>query len=62
MLELTYDYFRTSDENAMTIENRLAKSLKSLQSENDYIVFDDGRICHNELELRNALEEKGGIL
>ena len=62
MLVLTYDYFRVGDGNAMTIEERIAESLKSFRDENDYIIFEDGRICHNEQELRNALEEKGGIL
>ena len=62
MLELTYDFFSTSDGNTMTLENRIAESLNSLQNENDYTIFEDGKICHNEQELRNALEEKGGIL
>ena len=62
MIQLLYDYFDVSNGNAMTLDERIAESLKSLQSENDYIMFDDGRVCHNEQELRNALIEKGGIL
>ena len=62
MLNLTYDFFRLNDGIAMSIEERMAESLKSLRDENDYIIFEDGRICHNEQELRNALEERGGIL
>ena len=62
MQELTYDFFRVSDGNAMTLEERIAESLNSLQNENDYIIFEDGRICHNEQELRNVLKEEGGIL
>ena len=62
MLQMTYDYFRANDEIAMTTKERIVQSLKALQNENDYIIFEDGTICHNEQELLNVLEEKGGIL
>ena len=61
MLQLTYDYFDINDGNAMTIEERIAEALKSL-NEIDYIVFEDGKRCHNEIELRNVLKEKEYIL
>ena len=62
MIQLTYGYFDISDGNAMTLDERIAEILKSLQDENDYIIFEeDEKKCYNEQELRDALEE-GGIL
>ena len=62
MIQLTYEYFDISDGNAMTLDERIAEVLESLQDENDYIIFEeDEKKCYNEQELRDALEE-GGIL
>ena len=62
MIQLPYDYFDVSNGNAMTLDERIAEVLESLQDENDYIIFEeDEKKCYNEQELRDALEE-GGIL
>ena len=62
MLQLTYGYFDVNDGNDMTIEQRISEALKLLQNEEDYIIFEDGKICQNEHELLSVLKEKGGIL
>ena len=62
MVKLLYSYFDVKDGNVMTLEERIQEALKLLQGENDYIELEDGKLCHNEQELRNALMEKGGIL
>ena len=45
----------------MTVEQRI-QAVVELLTLNDYVEFEDGKLCHNEQELRKALEEKGGIL
>ena len=60
MIQLTYNYFDINDGNAMTLEERIAEILKSLQDENNYIIFEeDEKKCYNEQELRDALKEEG---
>ena len=61
MYKLNYAYFDVKDGNAMTLEERIQEALKLLQNEKDYILFEDGRKCRNEHELKQALQE-GGIL
>ena len=61
MIKLPYSFFVLSDENTMTVEQRI-QAVVELLTLNDYVEFEDGKLCHNEQELRKALEEKGGIL
>ena len=45
----------------MTVEQRIQAAIELLP-QNGCIELEDGKLCHNEQELRNALMEKGGIL
>ena len=59
---MKYSDFVIGGESTMTAEQLIQEAVSSLQGENDYIELEDGKLCHNEQELRNALMEKGGIL
>ena len=62
MVQMKYSDFVIGGESTMTAEQLIQEAVSSLQGENDYIELEDGKLCHNEQELRNALMEKGGIL
>ncbi len=61
MVQFKYSFFDVKDGNAMTLEERIQEALKSLQGENACILFEDGKQCSNEQELKQVLKE-GGIL
>ena len=61
MVKLTYSFFVIGGENTMTVEQRI-QAIIELLPQNDCIELEDGNLCHNEQELRNALMEKGDIL
>lgn len=61
MVKLPYSFFVIGGENTMTVEQRI-QAVIELLPQNDCIELEDGKLCHNEQELRNALMEKGGIL
>ena len=61
MVQMKYSDFDVKDGNAMTLEKRIQEVLKLLQGENAYILFEDGKQCRNEEELKQVLKE-GGIL
>ena len=60
MLYLSYDYFDLVNGNPSSMEQRI-QSIVDLPKENGVIIFEDGRKCSNEQELRDVLKEKGYI-
>ena len=61
MVQMKYSDFVIGGENTMTVEQLIRETVSSLQGEDDYIELEDGTHCHNEQELKQALQE-GGIL
>lgn len=60
-ISVTYAYFVEERIDAVSVHQRINAVLKSLENDEDYIVFEDGRKCFNEQELREALMDRGVI-
>ena len=60
-IQVTYASFVEGLIDAVSVEQRIIEVLRSIESDEDYIVFEDGRRCFNEQELRDALMDRGII-
>lgn len=60
MLHLAYEFFNLVDGNPSTMEQRFL-AVVNLLKEDVGVIFEDGRKCSNEQELRDVLREKGYI-
>ena len=58
MIQTDYSYFNINDGNLLSLEERIQQIMISIQKFG-YIKFNDGKKCHNEVELRQVLKEKG---
>lgn len=59
-VKVTYASLVESIVDAMSVEGLIRELFAKLESENDYILIeDDNKRCYNEVELRNALKERG---
>lgn len=56
-IKVTYASFVEGLADAVSQEQCIQATLDLLTNEGDYIVFEDGRRCFNEQELRAAIEE-----
>ena len=61
MLKLNYADFNQVDGGVLTVEQRIQSVVEWMAEGKSYAIFEDGRKCSNEQELRDILKEKGYI-